>query len=418
MNDDTLIPDAWDDADYLARNPDVAQAVASTHFTSGWQHYLLYGETEGRQPGGTYINAPSLTRNCLDPWHYLEITPTHGVKPCCNIPPIAEWTPDSGSLEEMRDSAAFRLLREQLLSGRVPLTCRRCHIRPLVPLDEFRDVVQRKSVSKAGEAITLAHPLRELRVEVTRKCNLRCVYCAVSQPGYTANEMAKTTFDEIVALVSAQPRELEIVLNGHGETTFHQDWLHLGKAIVELGCRPSIITNLARPLNDEEASCLAGFRTICISLDTVDAELLRNLRRRVKLSNILDNIHKIRAAAQAKQQHPPAITASCGVYDANYMHLGELAKFCIKEGISGVTFWPLVKYDDVQGVQNVYPISSLATEQIAEAIQHLEEAIRLLENKGISTDPAGGFLDQWKKQVAQSRNEKTRCALGNSQVRH
>lgn len=404
MNDDTLIPVAWDDSDYLAHYPDVAQAVALKQFASGWQHYVQHGGGEGRLPGGAFATAPSVTRNCLDPWRYLEITPTHGVKPCCNIAPIAEWMPNGLSLGDLRNGEAFQLLRRQLLTGWLSNACRRCHIRPFVPLNEFQATIQGECAPAAGEAGMMAHPLRELRVEVTTKCNLRCVYCAVSQPGYSAAEMAKTTFDEIVALVSLQSRDLEIVLNGHGETTFHHDWLHLCKAIVDLGFRPSIITNLARPLNDEEASCLAGFRIVCISLDTVNADLLRNLRRRVKLSNILDNIHKIRAAAKAKRLRLPAINISCGVYNANYMHLVEFAKFCITQGICGVTFWPLVKYDDVHGVQNVYPITSLDNDKIIDAIHHLEDAIQLLHQNGIKTDAAGGFLDEWRKQVAQSRN--------------
>lgn len=403
MNDDILIPDTWDDSDYLARNPDVARAVELKQFTSGWQHYFQHGGGEGRLPGGGFASVQGVTRNCLDPWRYLEITPTHGIKPCCNIPPIANWMPNGLSLEDLRNGEAFQLLRRQLLTGWLSEACRRCHLRPFVPLDLFQAVIKSECALAAGETGMMANPLRELRVEVTTKCNLRCVYCAVSQPGYTAAEMANTSFDEIVAFASLQPRNLVIVLNGHGETTFHPDWLVLSKAIVEQGFRPDIITNLARPLNDEEASCLAGFRNVCISLDTIDADQLRNLRRHVKLSNILNNIHNIRAAANVKQRPLPIFIVSCGVYDANYEHLEEVAKFCIAEGINGVTFWQLVKYDDVQGVQNVYPIMSLDSDRIADAIRHLECTIQLLHQNGIVTEVAGGFLEEWRKQIAQSR---------------
>lgn len=390
----------WDDADYIARNPDVARAVELKQFASGWQHYVQHGRAEGRRPGGGFATSTQVTRNCLDPWRYLEITPTHGVKPCCNISPIATWVPDSLPLEDLRNAEAFQLLRRQLLTGCLPNACQRCHLRPIVPLEEFLAAFHREYALSPSDTGMMAQPLRELRLEVTTKCNLRCVYCAVSQPGYSATEMVITSFDEIVALVSRQPRDLEIAMNGHGETTFHPDWLTLCSAIIGLGFRPNIITNLARPLKNEEAACLAGFGEITVSLDTTDAELLGKLRRHVKLSNILNNIQNIRSSAKVTQQSSPTFMINCGVYDANYAHLEEVAKFCIDVGISKVTFWQLVKYDDLHDAQNVYPITSLDNDRIADAIHHLERTIQLLHQKGITTEVAGGFLDEWRKRVA------------------
>jgi hypothetical protein len=40
----------FDEAGYLERNPDVAQAVANGHFTSGAEHYIRFGRSEGRAP--------------------------------------------------------------------------------------------------------------------------------------------------------------------------------------------------------------------------------------------------------------------------------------------------------------------------------------------------------------------------------
>ena len=41
-------PPGWVEQTYLDENPDVAAAVRSGHFESGWQHYLLHGIEEGR----------------------------------------------------------------------------------------------------------------------------------------------------------------------------------------------------------------------------------------------------------------------------------------------------------------------------------------------------------------------------------
>jgi len=399
------MPPNWDDADYLNQNPDVARAVALNLFPSGWGHYCIFGKDEGRSPGQTRgfsnLNGSITTRDCLDPWCYLEITPNSGVKPCCNIWPIAVWDPNGIPLEDLRNSEPFKLLRHQLLTGSLSNICRICHIRPMVPVEDFRQSLQRQIGVSSNQDGILAQPLRQLRIEVTKKCNLRCVYCAVSQPGYSATEMAASSFDELVRLISQQPREMEIFVNGHGETTYHPDWLSLCNTIVKQGFRPSIITNLAKSLNRDEAACLAKFRMIQISIDTVDALQLAKIRRRVKLSNIVKNIHMIRNEATTNNQ-VPAFSISCGIYDANYASLVELPGFCASLGISSVTFWQLIKYDDLPGAPNVYPIMSLDCSIISEVIRILEHTIELLKLHGIRVEVAGEFIESWKARVKSS----------------
>ncbi len=47
----------FNEASYLGRYPDVAQAVAAGQFDSGWSHFLLFGNAEGRDGAGpVYMN--------------------------------------------------------------------------------------------------------------------------------------------------------------------------------------------------------------------------------------------------------------------------------------------------------------------------------------------------------------------------
>lgn len=43
------VPDSWDDAGYLARNPDVAGVVRKGAISSGFEHYVRWGRAEGRE---------------------------------------------------------------------------------------------------------------------------------------------------------------------------------------------------------------------------------------------------------------------------------------------------------------------------------------------------------------------------------
>lgn len=58
-----LKPVALDEAFYLSQNADVARAVAAGQFTSGLQHYLLRGEKEGRDPNALFDTTWYLEHN-------------------------------------------------------------------------------------------------------------------------------------------------------------------------------------------------------------------------------------------------------------------------------------------------------------------------------------------------------------------
>ncbi len=62
-------PEIFDEAFYLASNPDVGAAVSSNAFSSGWVHFLTNGASEGRSPipgaSGDLINAINGTLNQL-----------------------------------------------------------------------------------------------------------------------------------------------------------------------------------------------------------------------------------------------------------------------------------------------------------------------------------------------------------------
>lgn len=53
----------FNETEYLAQYPDVAAAVAARQFASGWQHYVLYGKKEGRNPNLCFNEALYLTYN-------------------------------------------------------------------------------------------------------------------------------------------------------------------------------------------------------------------------------------------------------------------------------------------------------------------------------------------------------------------
>ncbi len=119
----------------------------------------------------------------------------------------------------------------------------------------------------------LASPITHIfLLELTSRCNLRCVYCAVSQPLYQGVDMDIVDFDSLVQQLKAR-RVRMVGVNGHGETTMIRDWDQMVMRLADEGLCISIITNFARLLRLEELEAMARISEIMISVDTHRPEL-------------------------------------------------------------------------------------------------------------------------------------------------
>jgi len=370
-------PSDWDEDDYLRRHADVAEAVRQGSFKSGYEHYALHGEKEGRARSAAMrpASGPPLTRLCHDPWINLEVAASGELRPCCNSAPLT----GQGVRDIQRDAPVFRELRAALLSGDLPAMCRTCHIRPTSTTDALRDSLA--PLVPEGADLLAPRPLQSLRVDVNEQCNLRCTYCAVSQPGYQGLAMASDVFDGVLALVDANPGA-RIDLNGHGETTFHPQWVAFAQQLHQRRARITILSNFARLFTELEAATLARMAAIQISIDSADDAFLKAIRRKVSLATIRTNIALIRTQA-AELGLSPAWSISCGIYDLNIPHLAALADFAIAQRFDNVTFWKLVEYPQVADELHARPYDSLPPDARQAARAAVQAAVTRLRAAGV-----------------------------------
>ncbi len=384
-------PPGWDEAAYLAANPEVEAAVDQGVVRDGYHHYLLLGRFDEGRTSGFADPLPAQTRLCFDPWINAEFTVDGHLKPCCRF---LQGTPldDAGDVAAVYNAPQYRQLRHGLLTGRLAPECEACHIRPMAPA---RDLVGRLFPHlPAGADLLDAGTLETVRIDVTHKCNLRCVYCALSVAG---SHGGRHMTDENLARVAAFTGRLEnlrmVAVNGHGETTHHPGWKNFCDGLLERGAPLSIITNLGRAYAEDEIATLALFRIIEVSLDTADETLLRRIRRKVELPRILANITAIRARAIGEGLRPPMFSFSCGLYDKSIVGLEAFAALTVAADVRSVTFWDLQKYPDLPGAENVQPLSSLDDEALRHALGCFDRALAVFARHKVRVAVAGGFIE-------------------------
>ncbi len=145
-----------------------------------------------------------------------------------------------------------------------------------------------------------------LRISLTDKCNLRCVYCMSEEMVFRPNDELMTTA-EMLRLVNIFARiGVDKVRLTGGEPTVHPDLPAVVRGIRDAGIhRISMTTNglrlaeLARPLKE------AGLERVNVSIDTLDPERFHRITRWGHLDRVLGGV----AVAEAVGLTPIKINA-------------------------------------------------------------------------------------------------------------
>lgn len=145
-----------------------------------------------------------------------------------------------------------------------------------------------------------------LRISLTDKCNMRCVYCMSEDMVFQPNEQLLTTA-EILRLVNLFARlGIDKIRLTGGEPTVHPDLIPIVRGIRAAGItRISMTTNglrladLAKPLK------AAGLERVNISVDTLDPDRFHRVTRWGHLAKVMDGIY----AAEAYGLTPLKINA-------------------------------------------------------------------------------------------------------------
>jgi cyclic pyranopterin phosphate synthase len=148
-------------------------------------------------------------------------------------------------------------------------------------------------------ADSFARPLRNLRLSVTDRCNLRCAYCMPEEEYVWLEREHLLTFEELSRLVDVfvSLGVRKVRLTG-GEPLLRRDL----DALVAQLARKSAVEDLALTTNGvllaEQADALrrAGLHRVTVSLDTLDPKRFEQLTRRPGLDRVLAGVEAARRA--------------------------------------------------------------------------------------------------------------------------
>ena len=194
------------------------------------------------------------------------------------------------------------------------------------------------------DADTLARVFVPLHLigELTSRCNLRCRYCQKASDSWnaipgrdedTAPDITERIFDSMHHLPFRT-----VQLSGIGEFTFRKDWTSLLDRFRDHHAAVTLISNLARPFSDAELDALLRLEHLMVSIDTMDAEQLKSVRRGAPLAVIIANLVRLRMRSAKTGIRLPHIRLNAVIYLENMLAFEDLAHFAIQMRVDDMQF--------------------------------------------------------------------------------
>ena len=225
--------------------------------------------------------------------------------------------------------------------------------------------------------------LRNLRISVTDRCNLRCAYCMPEEEYVWLPREEILQFEEISRLVDVfiELGVDKVRLTG-GEPLLRR---HLPALIKPLAAQPGL-RDLAITTNGvllaEHAQSLkdAGLHRVTVSLDTLDPARFASLTRRTTHAQVLEGLAAVTRAGFTETKLDTVVMR--GVNDDEIVSLIEFAKTVPAE----VRF---IEYMDVGGATRWSMDKVVPRQQILDVVrEHYGAAEEIVE---VSTAPADRF---------------------------
>src|SRR5216684_2609859 len=234
---------------------------------------------------------------------------------------------------------------------------------------------------------TFNRPVRDLRISVTDRCNFRCTYCMPLDEYEWLEKGEILSFEEIARLAAlfVQLGVEKIRLTG-GEPLVRRDLDKLGAQLSALPGPPELCLTTNGSLLAEKVAALkaAGLCRINVSLDSLDPDKFRRIRKRGDLAQVLEGLF----AAKRQGLHPIKINAVIerGVNDDEVL---DLVAFAREHGFA-IRF---IEYMDVGNANQWKSEKMVSKKEILEIINAHFPLRKVGREKGSAPSVDYQFLD-------------------------
>lgn len=194
--------------------------------------------------------------------------------------------------------------------------------------------------------------LKLMVLETTRRCNLRCIHCAVSEENtlgnYEAGDLPIGLFHKLLPML--EEFKPIVQLSGHGETLLHPNFLEMLEQVADAGCTPILQTN-GTLLNARFAERIVqlGVDLMVVSIDGASPEVFEKIRRRAKLDKILNNIRLVNQAKQRLNKVTPHLGLEFVAFRQNIHELPEVIRMAGELGATHVQVAELHEFPLTRG---------------------------------------------------------------------
>lgn len=247
-----------------------------------------------------------------------------------------------------------------------------------------------------------------LILELTTRCNLRCLMCAINQDpriqkgGEWYGDLSLDAFDNLSKVMSKIKR---IDLNGHGESLLSPHFLPVLEKVKQHGAYVGITTNaLLMGKEIVESIVRNKMDEIIVSIHAATAESYASISRGGKLDELIANLKALNAFKEKYNTMLPAVRFNFVGMKGNIGELKGLIRLAVDLKVETITVLPLAEYDSVSG-------EALQSSDLA---AYIPNALKTADECGVKLYVPKIYLDQiGLVQQHEPRGEKKRSPLRN-----
>jgi len=191
--------------------------------------------------------------------------------------------------------------------------------------------------------------LKRVHIELTSKCNLKCVHCSLQLDKYDAQrkdldgKLVLKLLDEL----SEKYDDLRINLQGIGEASLHADLSKLIQRINTLGFTSETTSNLlAMPKEYYLELFENGLDRLSVSIDTLNKDIIKKTRLGTNLDKFNENLKFI------SKNNAHKIKIQTVVSDITIDYIDEIYQYLKKLNITNWQIIYLNNFDGTDGISN------------------------------------------------------------------